>query len=75
MQRLIKEGLAPGNGKSGIKLSNPYINWLITVSRDNTIVVWKLFDGKIMHSDIALNLLTKKSISRQLGSASESEDE
>jgi hypothetical protein len=34
---------------------NPFIHWLVSIGRDNTIVIWKLFDGKLMHRDLALN--------------------
>jgi hypothetical protein len=40
----------------GIKSKNPYVQFLVSVSRDNKMVVWKLFDGRIMHSDLALPL-------------------
>jgi WD40 repeat protein len=30
------------------KISNPYIKWLLSASRDRTIILWKLIDGKIM---------------------------
>lgn len=35
---------------------NPYIKWLVTMGRDNKMVVWKLFDGAVMHTDQALPL-------------------
>ena len=35
---------------------NPYVKWLLSMGRDNKLVLWKLFDGKIMHSDAALPL-------------------
>ena len=30
------------------KTGNPYIVWLISASRDRSIVLWKLIDGKPM---------------------------
>ena len=30
---------------------NPYIRWLVTIGRDHKMVVWKLFDGRVMHTD------------------------
>ena len=46
--------------KSGIdgyyEQLNPFVRWILTVGRDNKIVLWKLFDGKIMHTDLAQSL-------------------
>ena len=28
---------------------NPFVRWIISAGRDHKFVVWKLFDGKIMH--------------------------
>ena len=39
-----------------IKGQNPYIRFLVSVSRDNKMVIWKIFNGKIMHTDLALPL-------------------
>jgi len=45
------------SNKSGIEGHvddlNPFVRWILTVGRDNKIVLWKLFDGRIMHSDLA----------------------
>ena len=41
-----------GNGST----VNPHVRWLLSMGRDNKLVVWKLFDGKIMHTDAALPL-------------------
>ena len=30
------------------KTTNPYITWLLSASRDRSIILWKLIDGKIM---------------------------
>ena len=35
---------------------NPYIKWLVTMGRDNKMVIWKLFDGAVMHHDSAQSL-------------------
>jgi hypothetical protein len=32
---------------------NPFIRWLVTIGRDNKVVIWKLFEGKIVHTDLA----------------------
>jgi hypothetical protein len=37
-----------------IPIINPFISWLVSISRDNTMIVWKLFDGKPMYTDLAL---------------------
>ena len=34
------------------KTINPYINWLLSASRDRTIVLWKLFEGKPMKREV-----------------------
>jgi len=60
MNRIIKEGLLPANEKMS-KYANPYVSWLVSISRDNTVIVWKLFDGKVMHTDLALNLMKRSS--------------
>jgi hypothetical protein len=39
-----------------IRGQNPYIRFLVSVSRDNKMVIWKLFDGRVMHTDLALPL-------------------
>lgn len=57
MSKLIKEGIIPG-----FSIKNPYVSWLATISRDNQMIIWKLFDGKIMHTDLALNLKKQKVI-------------
>lgn len=47
------------------KSNNPYINWLISASRDRTIVLWKLFEGKPMKREIVYiqsTLLSQPSI-------------
>lgn len=49
--RLRGQGILPN-----MKLLNPYVRWLISISRDNKIVLWKLFDGKPMTRDLAINL-------------------
>lgn len=36
------------------------MRWLATMGRDNKIIIWKLLDGKIMHSDQALHLFSHK---------------
>mmetsp|Transcript_4420 Transcript_4420/g.7511 ORF Transcript_4420/g.7511 Transcript_4420/m.7511 type:complete len:278 (-) Transcript_4420:979-1812(-) len=35
---------------------NPFIRWLVSFGRDNKMTIWKLFEGRIMHSDLALPL-------------------
>ena len=35
---------------------NPFIRWMITIGRDYKMVLWKLVDGMIMHTDLALPL-------------------
>lgn len=30
---------------------NPFVRWLVTIGRDNKIVIWKLFDGRVMYRD------------------------
>ena len=39
-----------------VKGHNPYVRFLVSVSRDNKMVVWKIFNGKTMHTDLALPL-------------------
>ena len=50
---------------SKTKTINPYINWLISASRDRTIVLWKLFEGKPMkreYINLANSLNSHRSI-------------
>lgn len=51
MAKLKKEGIDPK-----IKSVNPFIKWLISIGRDHKIVLWKLFNGKLMHTDHAISL-------------------
>ena len=30
------------------RIKNPYITWLLSASRDRSILLWKLIDGRIM---------------------------
>ena len=39
-----------------IKGHNPYVRFLVSVSRDNKMIIWKIFNGKTMHTDLALPL-------------------
>lgn len=38
------------------KKSNPYIHYLLTMGRDNQLILWKLFDGRPMSRDHAFEL-------------------
>lgn len=38
------------------KSRNPYISYLLTVSRDNKMILWKLFNGRPMARDHAFEL-------------------
>ena len=35
---------------------NPFVKWIVSAGRDHKFVVWKLFDGKIMHTDLTFKL-------------------
>lgn len=35
---------------------NPYVKWLVSIGRDNQMIIWKLFDGHVMHTDSTLAL-------------------
>ena len=46
-----------GSEKQGHhQMVNPYVRWILSMGRDNKLVLWKLFDGRIMHTDAALPL-------------------
>jgi len=38
-------------GKYTQEDSNPFVKYLVSMGRDNLIVIWKLFDGRVMHPD------------------------
>lgn len=48
---------------------NPYIRWLVTMGRDNKLITWKLFDGKVMYTDEGLPLFNSMKTSDQESSS------
>jgi len=53
----VENASATGHGSAEAKKRrNPYIHYLLTMGRDNQLILWKLFDGRPMSRDHAFEL-------------------
>mmetsp|Transcript_23938 Transcript_23938/g.36647 ORF Transcript_23938/g.36647 Transcript_23938/m.36647 type:complete len:194 (+) Transcript_23938:1693-2274(+) len=55
-QRQGSSSSVQGGGEEAVKSGNPFVRWMVTIGRDYKMVIWKLIDGVLMHTDLALPL-------------------